>query len=70
MAERKRVLHCWHDGPSIVEWMEANPDADIDEYVSSTCMLERDHEGPHEFTPDDQIGISFAPADPKASPHD
>lgn len=59
MTERKR--HCWRDGPSISEWLEANPDSDIDSYVGSTCMLERGHEGPHEFTPDSHIGVTFAP---------
>ncbi len=58
MAIEKRVLHCWKDGPSIMDWMEAHPDRDVDE-----CMLEKNHAGPHEFTPDDQIGISFAPAE-------
>lgn len=66
MSKRKRVLHCWADGPSIVEWIEANAhrdDFDIEDYVGWTCMLEKGHDGPHEFTPDNQIGISFAPSD-------
>jgi len=66
MAERKkRVLHCWHDGPSLLEWIEANPDCDPNEYVGFTCMLERDHDGPHEWTRDDQIGVTFAPKPPR-----
>lgn len=64
--KEKRALHCWHDGLTILEWLEANPDRDIEEYVGSTCMLEKGHSGPHEFTPDDCIGIAFAPA--KAQP--
>lgn len=64
MTSKTRKLHCWADGPSILEWIEANAhrdDFDIEKYMSSTCMLGKDHTGPHEFTPDDQIGISFAP---------
>lgn len=63
MTNRKRILHCWADGPSLLEWMEANPDADVEEYMGSTCMLEKGHDGPHEFTPDDRIGITFASAE-------
>lgn len=57
MGKQKHVRHCWHDGPSLLEWIEAGKDSY--EYVGSTCMLERGHDGPHEFTPDDQIGITF-----------
>jgi hypothetical protein len=28
---------------------------------TSTCMLLDGHDGPHEFTPDDEITIEFAP---------
>ena len=56
------MLHCWQDsveeatkkyGFGSTEWAEAvnNP---------STCMLEAGHNGPHEFTPDGQIVITFA----------
>lgn len=48
-TRKERVLHCWEDGPR------------TDDGGGSTCMLERDHDGPHEWTPDDQIGIKFAP---------
>lgn len=50
MAER--VLHCWEDGP------------DTKDGCSQTCMLPRDHDGPHEWTRDDAIGLIFAPSDP------
>ena len=45
MSDHKR--HCWEDGP-----LE-------EDGCSTTCMLERGHEGPHEWTRDDQIGVSF-----------
>ena len=45
MSDHKR--HCWEDGP-----LE-------EDGCSTTCMLERGHEGPHEWTRDDQIGIFF-----------
>lgn len=46
----KRVLHCWEGGPV------------TDEGISTTCMLPDGHEGPHEWTRDDQIYIAFAPS--------
>lgn len=54
----ERVLHCWTDYQSTTEygseaWAEAfNRNA--------TCMLPRHHPGPHWFTPDDEIKVSFA----------
>jgi len=52
---RQRV-HCWEDGPTDDNW------------TGSTCMLWDGHRGPHEFTPDNQIGISFPPADTNEAP--
>lgn len=46
-----RVLHCWEDGPRTAD------------DCGTTCMLERDHEGPHDFVRDDQIGVEFADAE-------
>lgn len=56
---RERILHCWHG---------ENDDNEIgsDEWTEifirgeRTCMLERDHDGPHVYTPDDEIVIVFA----------
>jgi len=45
----EREVHCWEDGPQ------------TEDGCSTTCMLIGGHEGPHEWTRDDQIGISFAP---------
>lgn len=55
MSEKPRVAHCWEDGP------------ETEDGCSTTCMLLDGHEGPHEFTRDDQIGITFAPAEIEAS---
>lgn len=52
MSEKSRV-HCWEGGP------------DTEDGCPTTCMLLDGHEGPHEFTRDDQIGITFAPSEPK-----
>lgn len=50
MSNEKRVLHCWEDGPETADG------------CSTTCMREKDHVGPHRWTRDDQIGVTFAPA--------
>ena len=65
-------LHCWTGRR---EWIEATYGYLSEEYIqdasdeygekmSATCMLPADHDGPHEFTDDDRITISF----PKESP--
>lgn len=38
--------------------------------MSMTCMLERDHRGPHEWTRDDAIAIGFAKAPVGESEYD
>lgn len=58
-----RVLHCWEDGP-IASWSESHDTSE----VGSTCMLLAGHDGPHEFMPNDQIGLQFAPADAPSAP--
>lgn len=55
-------MHCWtgndeaaeqEHGFGSPEWAEAYQEP-------ATCMLPHGHEGPHEFTPDDRIGVTFA----------
>ena len=46
-TEKQFVLHCWEGGPL------------TDDGCSTTCMLPHDHEGPHQWTRDDKIEISF-----------
>lgn len=47
----KRIVHCWEDGPR-----------ETDD-CGTTCMLLHGHDGPHEWTRDDEIGVLFVPAD-------
>lgn len=44
----KRV-HCWMPGP------------ECDDGMSTTCMLWDKHKGPHEWTRDEDILVTFAP---------
>lgn len=58
------MSHCWK---SNVEWAEETYGYCSDEHAdamnnTSTCLLPDGHDGPHEFVPDDEIGISFAGA--------
>jgi hypothetical protein len=52
------VRHCWQG------YHEQWPDGS-DEWArhyhepSATCLLPKGHEGPHQFTPDDQIIVQF-----------
>jgi hypothetical protein len=58
-------LHCWK---CKLEWLAETYGYDSDEYLSAlvsedgaaTCMLERDHDGPHEWTSDGDIVVTFA----------
>lgn len=59
-----KVLHCWqgeNDENEIGsdEWVE------IFLRGGGICMLPDGHEGPHVFTPPDEITISFAPFEEK-----
>lgn len=47
----KRVIRCWEDGPVTQDG------------CSTTCMLPDGHDGPHEWSRDDEITIRFAPAE-------
>lgn len=45
-------VHCWEDGPRKNEtWKSLG--------TGSTCMLTDGHDGPHEFTWDDEIVLTF-----------
>ncbi len=58
------TLHCWEDGPRRLVLDETG--YPVSE-VGSTCMLEAGHDGDHDWTPDDEIGVSFAPSGPSDS---
>ena len=57
----ERIRRCWQGHRDQFE-------VGTDEYIQSwidypdgaTCLLPEGHEGPHEWTPDDQILISFS----------
>lgn len=58
----KTTLHCWQ---SRNDWLEKH---DFDTYAAEffenkpdcCCMLPDGHDGPHEWTPNDEIVVSFA----------
>lgn len=61
----KRRVHCWMDKG---EWAEKHHGflsaEHIETYVAgATCMLEHGHRGPHEWTPDESLGVSFERAE-------
>ena len=64
-APADRVLHCWTDEREHAEEVHGRLSPQWAEVwfrdVSGTCMLPQGHDGPHQFTPDDQIGVTFAP---------
>lgn len=57
-----RVLHCWAD---YTEHVIKQHGFGSEQYVDAvldggaTCMRERGHDGDHEWTPDEDIGITF-----------
>ena len=57
----KRIVHCWKDRKEAA--IEAHgwgsPEHLAAEERNGTCMLLDEHEGPHEFTNDDEIGVRF-----------
>lgn len=59
----EKMTHCWKDKTDfVIEKFGMDSPEYVDAIVNSgTCMLEDGHDGPCEFTADDQIIISFAP---------
>jgi len=52
------TIHCWADKASqyeigTEEWVDAVVN-------SATCLLPDGHDGPHEWTPDEEFEIEFA----------
>ena len=68
-------LHCWADkgeylaerygrfSPRHIEYVYGDPDPDT--VRGATCFLEAGHDGPHEWTEDSEITITFAEDKPK-----
>jgi hypothetical protein len=58
------MLHCWKDRAADIQerfglHSPEHIETYMDDFVSGTCMLEADHEGEHEFTPDSEIRVTF-----------
>lgn len=62
----ERVLHCWMGqreeieeryGWGSPEWVDTWADG-----AEGTCMLEKGHTGPHEYTSDGDILVTFSEA--------
>lgn len=69
MSTNDRTLHCWKGKREYVEETKGwgSPEywdtySDEGDNRDGTCMLEAGHGGEHDFTPDDKIGVTFAPA--------
>ena len=58
------MVHCWQDNveDAAERYGEYSPQH-VDEMFrpSASCLLPLGHEGPHLFTPDDEIVVIFAP---------
>ena len=68
----ERVLHCWKDRKTDIEerfgyLSPEHVDTYQEDFQNGTCMLPEGHEGPHEFTSDSNITITFAAATAKDS---
>jgi len=60
-------LHCWEDRKSYVQetygWgSPEHIETYSDDWRDGTCMLAAGHDGPHEFTPDDETTVEFGAA--------
>jgi len=63
-------LHCWIslsfngiaiNKPDDRTWTDAERQV-METEVGATCMLSLNHEGPHEYTPDSEISVTFSEA--------
>lgn len=62
VLKERRLLYCWQDEASQYEvgseaWAEVKARGD------GLCMLLAGHAGPHVFTPDDKIVVTFGERD-------
>lgn len=63
------MVHCWKGNVEDIEerFGQHSPEhlrTYEPDFVGGTCMLLDGHDGPHEFTPDGDIRITFAPEAP------
>lgn len=56
--KRKRVLHCWK-GENDENEIGSDAWIEVSLHGEGTCMLLLGHDGPHVFTPNDEIMIIF-----------
>lgn len=60
-----RILHCWEDGPRPCPLCNEPYDPDRLDH-GTTCFREADHAGPHEWTCDATVEVSFADVEPQS----
>ena len=57
------MVYCWKDYQEWIEETTGKPWYDQEDPLNhekgKTCMLLNGHDGPHEWTPDDEIMIEF-----------
>ncbi len=65
MAEHKRP-YCWADKKELAEetYGYLSPEHVDASERNCTCLLLDGHDGPHQWTPDDEIVVSFPPTEP------
>jgi hypothetical protein len=63
MGVDMRILHCWKGKRDHIDetggWGTDEYWATYEDGGDGTCMLSAGHPEPHDFTPDEQIGITF-----------
>jgi hypothetical protein len=58
------MTHCWTSRLECCEWGSDEWFRTLDE-EPATCLLAEGHEGPHEWTPDEEIVVEFVPVEPR-----
>jgi hypothetical protein len=66
MTDPTRPLHCWADYHASLEWGSEEWVRASVERADATCLLEKGHTGPHEWTPDEGLVVTFAVEIPAA----
>jgi hypothetical protein len=61
-------LHCWAGREEVDEKWRAEVYLVTEEEPGQTCLLPAGHDGPHEWTPDSRITVSFPRHLPDCNP--